>query len=274
MVETPALISRPPVHSGIATAARVRGIGGIFMPLVGALLGVLAIVFGIIALMKKTSRHGAAIAGIIAGSFAILVTVFLIVLVQLIPWGSFSLFPSSGRDALVAAQTNEKKDFKIGETAKIGPMDVKITKVSRGYSPTAADLEVMKLMKAPYEVAMSGNRSDPGVPLAEEETEYVFVEGTARLNGSPALGDDDTNVSKFKLNNVGMYIYNGNTKGSSRRVSVQSETAYPVTFMFRIRKDNPTLTLTYVDTIWKSISPIVGTEGAPRAALKYTIDLN
>jgi hypothetical protein len=152
-------------------------------------------------------------------------------------------------------------------------MNVTITKFERNYVPTEDDVAVMKKNTPPYETDPTANKLSSGVNLSEDEVEYVYVEGTASLNGSTSLGDFDTNLSQFKLNNVEPYVYSNQSSGRSRYSRLESHSPEPITFLYRIRKDSATLTLKYVDTIYTSVSPIVGTEGAPRKDLTYTIIL-
>ncbi|HEY8886762.1 MAG TPA: hypothetical protein VIM31_04695 [Candidatus Microsaccharimonas sp.] len=270
MIETPALISRPPVKGTLATTALILGIVGIVVPIVGIILGILAIIFGIIALKQKTTHSIPAIIGIITGGIAILWGVVLILLISVFASHSFSLLPASDRDLAVTAQLNAQKNFKLGETAKIGPMDVTITKFERNYTLTPAEAQLAK-GTPPSEVVPNTAGYDHSVPIDESDAEYVKVEGTAMLNDSQSLGDFSANVSSMELNNVEPYIFND---GLGRFHQLTSQDPTTVVYVYRVRKDSPQLTLKYETIIFTSVLLFVGTEGAPSKQLTYTIALN
>lgn len=268
MVETPALISRPPVYTGLAIAALVLGIISMLVPLLGVVTGIVAIIFGITALVKKTSARGISIAGIILGGIAFVGNVGIILLLSLIFGGHFSLPPST-RDNQVAAQVNEKKDFTSNETIKMGPIDVKITNVQRNYVLTADD-NMLGTKGGSKGMLYSNTQNDP--VLSEDQVEYVLVEGTEQINKSPFLGDDDIELSDMMLNNTSPYVYKGGLD-EYRYPSASPVTAVPFSFIYRIEKGSESLTLERSVTIWAKVSAIVGTEGMPRKTLTYTIAL-
>jgi hypothetical protein len=257
MVETPALIPSQPVRKSTATVALVLGLVGIFIPYVGVILGILAIIFGIIALRNKTTSVAPAIIGIVAGAVAILVTVLVITLLSL--FSGHSPFASSDRDRAVTAQINEQKDFTLGETAKIGPIDFTVTKVTPNYQPTADETDSGATPNEIIPDSSLSTYSNVGSSIDEADAEYVVVDATQTDNGKLSLGDYDKQTQSMTLNNVMPIDYS--SKGGTLR------------YVYRIRKTNDSLVMRYDVTIWKSISPIVGTEGAPRQDLTYTIKL-
>lgn len=270
MVGASTVISRPPVYVGTASAALVLGIVGIIVPGIGFILGILAIIFGSIALRRKTSRKASAIVGTVLGGIAIIWSVLVMSL--FVFFAGHQLFGPSERDNAVTAQINEKKSFAVGETAKMGPIDVTITSVERHYTPTAEEVTLAK-GNNPKEVVPGGSEYNYGTVLDESEVEYVRVAGTVRLNGSPFLGDNDLELASMHLNNVLSYAYSGGLDGYKYETTFPKDAA-PFTDIFRIRKGSKTLTLTRYVYIWKTIYPIVGTEGAPQASLTYTMALN
>jgi lipopolysaccharide export LptBFGC system permease protein LptF len=265
MVETPALIPSQPVHKSTATVALVLGIVGIFIPFIGVILGILAIIFGSIALRKKTTSVAPAVVGIVTGAVAILVTAIVIGLITF--FMGHPLFVPSDRDRAVTAMINEKKDFGVGETATIGSNDVTITNVERNYTPTADEQKQSKYDN-PVEATgdpntLSNYRQDTGTDIDETDAEYVVVKGTTARNQSLDLEDGGFSISDWRLNKVRPY-YTAPAVGDSSGFSI----------IYRIRKDADKLVLKGDITIFTSVSPIVGTEGAPRKTLTYSIALN
>jgi len=143
-----------PVHphhaSGIAIGSLIAGIAAFlfgWLPVIGFLAGVIAIVFGIIAI-KNPADKGLSIAGIITGSFgvlwSILSTIFLILGFTILTIGGLAF--SEGMHNLdsrnyadnadiLDAQADTNRDFKKGETAKFGRFEVTVNSVQRNYIP-------------------------------------------------------------------------------------------------------------------------------------------
>jgi len=225
----------------IATTALVIGISGIVLtiiPYAGIILGILAILFAIVAKNKKAN----AIIGLILGIISIVVGIISTLLVLWILNGS-SLFDTTRSDA-VTAQVNEKKNFTINETAKIGPVDYKVTRVERNASGSTVN------------------------------TEWIVITATATLNGSPELGTID-DLGDIKLNGLSSSDYESTYPDEGKEYSATVPTTYEYTFKSarsaRALKDP--LVLTYTTRIAKTDSPLFGSEGAERAKLTYTISL-
>ena len=263
MTETPSLTPAQPDHKGIATAALIIGIAALFIPVVGIVLGIVAIVLGAIALKRKTRLKSSAIIGIVSGGVAILWSAILIAFLSLFA-GSFLSLPND-RDRAVTAQISEKKDFTVNETAKLGPIDFKVTKVERNYVPT---LEEDKAKIYPKE-STHGEKYTPPVRIPDDEAEFVLVEATVTRNGSESLGGDDYQFKDIELNGVEPFIYD--------RSDLMRKTYGPDTVslrhVYRIRKGGDDLTLRHAVSIYKKVSSIVGTEGMPTEYLIYTIKL-
>jgi len=277
MVETPAPISRTPVYTGMATASLVLGIVGIIFPFIGLILGILALIFGIVALRHKTTHHVPAIIGIITGGVAVVSTIALIGLLQLLAGGNFNSinpFGPNDRDKAVTELLNAEKDFKLGETAQIGTSDVLITKFERNYVPTAAELAERTTKSRPLEYP-TDDKYASGNSLTEDEVEYVLIQGQAKANGRRNLGDGSVNFYKLNLNYVAPYtIDQKGVDPTDDPVTGPKDGYSSFTLLYRIRSNSSRLTLSYFYTFFKSVSPIVGTEGAPRASINYTITLN
>ena len=161
---------------------------------------------------------------------------------------------STGARAASEAQINEPNTFAPGETAHIGAWDVKITKVTRDYQPTAEEYTPGRTSKSGLTdtndefVVVEGTKTPNG------KTEAVYLEGGyLELNGSRTLPEDKKFLSSTK--------------------NAAADT-YDFRFIFRIEQGSEALTLTYPVTVYKAISPIVGTEGMPREEVVYTLKLN
>jgi len=263
MTETPSLTPAQPDHKGIATAALIIGIAALFIPVAGIVLGIVAIVLGAIALKRKTLLKSSAIIGIVSGGVAIIWSAILIAFLSLFA-GSFLSLPND-RDRAVTAQISEKKDFTVNETAKLGPVDFKVTKVERDYVPTS---EEAKVTVFPKEATYSEKYTSP-VRIADEDAEFVLVEASVTRNGSQPLGDRDFQLKDIELNGVEPFIYD--------RSDLMTKFVGPDTVklhhVYRIRNGSDELTLRHAVSIYKKVSSIVGTEGMPTEYLIYTIKL-
>lgn len=129
---------------GIAVAALILGIlalltGWIY---VGGLLGIAAIVLGIISL-KKPGGKGMGLAGIILGVLGLLGAILMVILTII----GVGLFGKAANDIsknineyqeeqrVEYEQATAKRDFAKGETARFGDLEVKIDKVTRNFVP-------------------------------------------------------------------------------------------------------------------------------------------
>ncbi|HEY8992881.1 MAG TPA: DUF4190 domain-containing protein [Candidatus Microsaccharimonas sp.] len=275
--QTPAPVTTPlphPSEKTLPVAAMILGIISIFVPIIGIVTAILAIIFAIVSFHRKTTYKGFAVTAIVTGVLGIISNIIVIGLIALLMSNAQSfnpLFPTGGtRTALVQAQSEAQKDFKIGETAKIGGMNVDIKTVERNYVPSAEEMKTINLNTPPTENSPSGNVYSNGTTIADDEAEYVYVAGTANLNGNDTLGDIG-DLSTTQLNNVSPSLFNGT---HSRYNGLTSNDPTPISFVYRIRKDSTALTMEYKATVYTSVSPLVGTEGAPTKTFTYTIVLN
>jgi hypothetical protein len=137
--------------NGIGIAALVVGIVAFLSGWVavwGLLVGITAVVLGIIALKKSKTNKGFGIAGIVLGGVAALTSVvFTIIWVLALTYvavGSNAAIDAgkavtnalSAQDAAAQAQIDAKKDFAKGETATFGKFTVKVVSVDTNYTPT------------------------------------------------------------------------------------------------------------------------------------------
>lgn len=143
-VPTPATTAPPAGQTnGLAIAALVVGIVAVvsgWIPFWGLLVGATAVVLGILGLKKATGK-GMAIAGIITGAlgalWGLVVVVFFIIAITL------SATTANTYSTMLEEQNKEsqslidsKKDFAKGETAKFGDkFEVKVNSVEAGYNP-------------------------------------------------------------------------------------------------------------------------------------------
>ena len=263
MTETPAQTPAQMDHKGIATAALIVGIAGVFIPVLGIILGIVAIVLGSIALKRKTILKSSAVIGIVAGGIAIFWSAILIAVASLFA-GSFLSLPND-RDRAVIEQVNEKKDFNSSETAKLGPVDFKVTKVQRDYVPTSEEARVTIFPKE----STYNEKYTPPVRIADEDAEFVLVEATVKRNGSQPLGDRDFQLKDIELNGVEPFIYDR----SDLMTKYGGPDSVTLHHVYRIRKGSDELTLRHAVSIYEKVSSIVGTEGMPTEYLIYTIKL-
>lgn len=132
-----------PAGNGIAIAALVVGIVAFvtgWVPILGLLLGIAAVVLGVIGL-KKAAGKGMSIAGLVTGAIGALTSlVFGIFWILAIVAAGSSIGAASTILQDEASQSQKqidaKKDFAKGETAKFGVFDVKVNSVKRNYEPT------------------------------------------------------------------------------------------------------------------------------------------
>lgn len=138
----PVMIVAPP-SNGLAIAAMVTGIVAFilaWLPFLGFILGLIAIVLGIIAL-KKPAGKAMAIAGLATGGVAVIwnliVTAFIIITFTL--YGSAASQAASQAFAAYNVQQHTKlvakKDFAKGTTAVFDKFSIKANSIQRNYVP-------------------------------------------------------------------------------------------------------------------------------------------
>lgn len=267
----------------LTKAAFVIGLTGlvfVWVPFVGIVLGLIALILALIA-RKKTpksaqppSRTGLTLSIIaLVGGVVLLLGYALIYLLGVAIFGP-TAESAPAREA-GQAQIAEKKDFSVGEVAHIGDKDVAITNVVRNYEPTA--IEFNKYPQDHFsddyrdELRKQDKYSDEyyNSELTDDNDEYVLVEGTVQSNGkTPAIEDVSDDI---ELNHYPLYYYTGDGFLAGSRTESTKGTFRAV---FRIKKDSSHLVLYYREGIFTSTSRIFGSEGAPRADLSYTIQLN
>jgi len=131
-----------PAGNGIAIAALVVGIIAFvtgWVPILGLLLGITAVVLGVIGL-KKAAGKGMSIAGLVTGAIGALTSLVFGIfwIIALVAAGS-SIGAASTILQDEAAQSQQqidaKKDFAKGDTAKFDIFEVKVNSVKRDYQP-------------------------------------------------------------------------------------------------------------------------------------------
>ena len=142
---TPVITPQQASTNGLSVAALVVGIVAFvsgWVPLWGVLVGVAALVLGILAL-KKTNGKGMAIAGIVTGGLGaltgILVTIFFVISLTFIQAGANDYRNQSiERDSQNQKQIDAKKDFSKGQTGIFGTLEVTVNSVTRDYVPESS----------------------------------------------------------------------------------------------------------------------------------------
>lgn len=264
--QTPAPSPQLQQSSALATGALILGISSLLIPVIGIATGIAAIIMGSKA--KQQGHRGSAVAGQVTGVIGLVFNVLitgLFVLMSFVfvgspPWGSAE---TRAYDAQVA----EKKDYTINETIHIGSIDMTITTVTRNYSPS----EVEKTDNPPDSISSFIKQSDRG-KLTTANEEYVLIEGTVSPNGKTTVAYSERDL--LLLND---YPYASTTGAYGLwGPKPRSNQTPPHDFraVYRIEKGSEKLTLSYYTTIYRSVSPIVGTEGAGGTDQHYTIVLN
>jgi hypothetical protein len=261
-VQTKAVTPQPYSGKRLATAGFILGIFGIILNIAGMVPAILAIVFGIITLTRKTPYVIRAVMSIILGCIGVVVSIIagIFILGSIIGMvqqhtatnAPFLSTPITGAQQ----QVDEKKNFTINETAKVGPYNYKVLRVVPDY--TLAPSQTSTPLPYPTEFY---HRIDPstgqyGTIIKPGDAEFVFVNVDISRNDSPDLNDS----SVMQLNNVGPMVHPATATGQ-------------VEYIFRIRKATQ-LTLTIQNTITTASLFLVGSEGAPQVTLTYTMALN
>jgi len=280
MNTSPTSTTQPtPSGHGYATTSLIFGILSLLfaiIPYFGLSLGVIALIFAVIAKRKQTRATAGLITGIIGIVLGIIGTLFVTWLIT----GS-NLFDTTRSDA-VQAQLSEKKDFSSQETVHIGAIDLKITKVNLQYAPTAEELKktapryikpessTVFGKKQTSSSALASNAEYYDSKLTDDNDTYVLVEGELTKNGKESVGSP-SDLSQLELNYYAPYHYAITYPNDQELYSSTEPTT--LRYVFRIKKDSPSLTLYYRTTVYLESSPIVGTEGAPYENLVYTIKI-
>ena len=185
--------------------------------------------------------------------------------------GTFQDKGSGSTYAAIQSQLSEKKEFSPGESAKIGPITLNVTQVTRNYQITASDKPLGS--SAPMALVPANTKSGvTAVSILENDAEYIVIEGVVRLNGSKAMTNFDDELSSMRLNGVSPYAYTADPDELNRTQAKEGK-EYQVRYVYRIAKDATTLTLVYGTSIYTKLNPIFGSEGAPSKYLTYTIHL-
>lgn len=132
--------AQPPVAStgsnGLAITALVVGIVAFCLGWTGPfglVLALVAIVFGILALVKKQSK-GMGIAGLVLGGIALITALIVTSLGAALLGGAAQVANDVSNEQ--KALDSVKKDFAKGDTAKFDKLDVKVTTVTQNWQPT------------------------------------------------------------------------------------------------------------------------------------------
>lgn len=134
----------PAKSNGLAIAALIVGIAAVlsgWVPFWGFVVGVAAIILGIIGL-KKSGQKGMSIAGIITGAIGALwsLVISVIVIMSLVTLSVGGAVISGALNQELASQqarTSGQKNFSKGETATFGDFEVTVNKVITGYEPNS-----------------------------------------------------------------------------------------------------------------------------------------
>jgi len=144
----PGQSAQPPVGqpSGLSIGSMITGILAIimsFVPILGLLLGITAIILGILAL-KQPAGRGFTIAGIVTGGVGALINIFAITLLAI----SFSLFTGAVQESIKEAEQNrdnqsqsvvnsDKRELAKGESATIKGVLYTVELSERNFIPAS-----------------------------------------------------------------------------------------------------------------------------------------
>ena len=245
--EAPNTTPQQATTNGLSVAALVVGIVAFvsgWIPLWGVLVGIAALVLGILAL-KKTNGKGMAIAGIVTGGLGaltgILVTIFFVISLTYIQAGANEYRNQSiEKDTQNQQLLDAKKDFSKGETATFGTLEVKANSVTRDYIPESNTYK------------------------AGEGKEYVLVNVTVKNTGdeSEYVGPYDFSIDSDGLSSTSAYISVDPELESDNLEPGDSVTG---NIVYKAKKGATTLKLKYDTTVYS--------QGSGTKKLVYTLDL-
>lgn len=237
----PASTPTPPPTShkasnGLATTALVVGIVAFCVGWTGPfglLLAIVAVIFGIIALVKKQSK-GMGITGIVLGGLA-LVTALIVTMVGVAIFGGAVQVANKVNQEQQAID-NTKKDFATGDVAKLGDLTVKVNTFTQPWQPT------------------------DGFSTAKDGYEFVYVSLNIKNTGSD---DKDVNPFDFKLNDSGVVTDHeiATTPTPLNAVQLKAGSAVDGDLVFQVKKGATGLKLQYTtrnNTLLREVNYTLG----------------
>lgn len=232
--------------------------------------------------MKRSTK----IALIVGGS--LIAAVGVLALLGAIIW-SGTLF--GGSTSAYATKVNmlesAQKSFAIGQTAEIGPYDVKVVSLQQKYAPSEAEATTIDKVLARYK-----RLSDPetaidhsGYSLTDETGQYVLLTLNVKNNTERSDYNDintDTGswlgqLGEAELGEIVPLVIAPDpelyTTEKEMAASAKTEEGLTMTLLYRVPVSVTAFTLEYDITVFTKVSAIVGTEGMPRKTYEYTIGI-
>lgn len=232
---------QPQPTNGLGIAAMILGIVAFvfgWVPFFGFLAGVTAVILGIISL-KKPGVKGMGIAGLITGGLAVLWSLFITVffIIAILAAGTTGVAGGKAIDELNKAYDSYnaenkaliegKKDFKKGETATFGQLEVKVNSVERDYVFTGSDSYV----------------------TPDDGMEYIVVNVTAKNVGkeSKYLSGYDLKINEDGITDTSSF-YDVSPALKSGSLAAGSSTTGNI--VFQVTKGATGLKLQYETTVY------------------------
>lgn len=206
--------------NGLAITALVLGIVAFCIGWTGPfglVVAVAAIIFGIIALVKKQSK-GMGITGLVLGGLA-LITALIVTMVGVAIFGGAAQVANQVSQERQAIDET-KKDFAKGEVAEFGALTVKTTTFTQPWQPT------------------------DGFSTPKDGYEFVYVSLNIKNTSSE---DSDVNPFDFKLNDSGVVSDHeiATTPTPLNSVELKAGSAIDGDLVFQVKKGATNLKLQY-----------------------------
>lgn len=253
----------------LSLVATIIGAVGFFLaliPYVGIVLGLIAIVLSLIA-RKKSGSRVTWIAGLTLGILSLVAGLFLTLILSLLFSGPLTGIGERNQAREAALQQIEERGttFTSDETALITAYNVEVLSVERDLPRPEGE----RLNDDPAEIIDNGQEYPRGdvVEIPEAEAEYVRVVLRITPSGEEDLERlfESVNFSALELNNTRFF-----ERESGRVEGIEEPTE--VSLLYRIRQSDE-LQLTLTESVFTKELFIVGTEGAPRQLITYTINI-
>lgn len=241
-IDTPADVPGPsPVQNtqpttqgsggGLAIAALVVGIVAFisgWVPFWGLVVGIAAVVLGILGIKKPSDKKGLAIAGLVTGGLGALTGVIVtgLAIVGMIGLAAVS---SSIEDTVkdidskASEQKSAKKDFAKGETALFNNLEVKINSVQRDYTAEYSKPSSGKeFIVINLEVKNTSDKSEYVSPIYYSVNDNGLAAGRSYVSVDNAFESGDLSPGASTSGNIVYEV----TKGSTDLKLQHSTTVY------------------------------------------------
>lgn len=266
--------TQPAPRSGVAVASLILGISSIAFAGFGLITGIIALIVAHRAQKKEPHARSFWMAGRITAIIGIILNVIGTAIVIVFFFFLAGATPWSSTVKAYEAQVAEQKEF-TGRTMSIGNIDLTITDIVRNYQPTTEEkTERPSAYLNPLIDKEDWTPKMKASVLTEETEEYVLITGVAKDNNKPPVALHDSSIQAALLNGY-PYAFTSGAYGlwSPQPRDRQSRSPENFRAVYRIEKGSTAIVFSYHTAIYRSVSPIVGTEGARSTKLIYTLPL-